>query len=77
MSSSTPHQWSIYPHTVLAFRPSKDWTKKPHESRLTRVRDKYRREGIRRTVSAVLLIHQHGHPHVIFFLHEQTQTYHL
>jgi hypothetical protein len=34
-------------------------------ARLTRMKDMYEREGMRRTVDAVLLVHQHNHPHVL------------
>jgi hypothetical protein len=34
-------------------------------ARLLRMKDMYEREGMRRTVDAVLLVHQHNHPHVL------------
>lgn len=34
-------------------------------ARLARMKDIYEREGMRRTVDAVLLVHQHNHPHVL------------
>eukprot|EP01120_Amphizonella_sp_Union-15-10_P009557 TRINITY_DN3645_c0_g1_i5.p1 TRINITY_DN3645_c0_g1~~TRINITY_DN3645_c0_g1_i5.p1 ORF type:complete len:223 (+),score=34.96 TRINITY_DN3645_c0_g1_i5:71-739(+) len=35
------------------------------KARLERMQEKYRQEGLRRTVEGVLLVHQHGHPHVL------------
>ncbi|CAL5219698.1 g1586 [Coccomyxa viridis] len=35
------------------------------QERLSRMEDKYRREGIRRSVEAVILVHDHNHPHVL------------
>jgi len=32
-------------------------------ARLARMQSKYEQEGLRRTVEAVLLVHQHNHPH--------------
>eukprot|EP00027_Filamoeba_sp_ATCC50430_P009061 CAMPEP_0168558484 /NCGR_PEP_ID=MMETSP0413-20121227/9999_1 /TAXON_ID=136452 /ORGANISM="Filamoeba nolandi, Strain NC-AS-23-1" /LENGTH=177 /DNA_ID=CAMNT_0008589617 /DNA_START=143 /DNA_END=673 /DNA_ORIENTATION=+ len=34
-------------------------------ARLARMRYKYEREGLRRTVEGILLVHQHKHPHVL------------
>lgn len=34
-------------------------------ARLARLEAKYESEGLRRTVEGVLLIHEHGHPHVL------------
>jgi hypothetical protein len=34
-------------------------------ARLQRMKEKYEKEGMRRTVEAVLLVHQHNHPHVL------------
>lgn len=33
--------------------------------RLKRMQEKYEKEGMRRTVEGVLLVHQHNHPHVL------------
>ncbi|EFN55436.1 hypothetical protein CHLNCDRAFT_12869, partial [Chlorella variabilis] len=33
--------------------------------RLERLKEKYAREGLRRSVEAVLVVHEHGHPHVL------------
>ena len=33
--------------------------------RLTRMKEKYEKDGMRRSVEAVLLVHKHGHPHVL------------
>lgn len=35
------------------------------ETFLQRLERKYNEEGLRRSVSAVLLVHEHGHPHVL------------
>jgi cleavage and polyadenylation specificity factor subunit 5 len=34
-------------------------------TRLARMKEKYEKEGMRRSVEAVLLVHQHGHPHLL------------
>ena len=34
-------------------------------SRLNRMKEKYEKEGMRRSVDGVLLVHQHNHPHVL------------
>lgn len=33
--------------------------------RLARMKEKYLKEGMRRSVDCILLVHQHGHPHVL------------
>ncbi|KAL0480103.1 cleavage and polyadenylation specificity factor subunit 5 [Acrasis kona] len=33
--------------------------------RLARMKDKYFKEGMRRSVDCILLVHQHGHPHIL------------
>ena len=35
------------------------------QARLLRMEEQYEREGQRRTVEGVLLVHQHKHPHVL------------
>ncbi len=35
------------------------------QARLHRMKEKYDKEGMRRTVDAVLLVHQHNHPHIL------------
>ena len=62
-------------HPILDIYPVENYTfgtKEPqHEkdksvaTRLARMKDKYEKEGMRRTVEAVLLVYQHGHPHVL------------
>eukprot|EP01098_Paradermamoeba_levis_P013552 TRINITY_DN6209_c0_g1_i2.p1 TRINITY_DN6209_c0_g1~~TRINITY_DN6209_c0_g1_i2.p1 ORF type:complete len:230 (+),score=55.05 TRINITY_DN6209_c0_g1_i2:887-1576(+) len=34
-------------------------------ARLARMKDKYEKEGLRRTVEGILVVHQHNHPHVL------------
>jgi len=34
-------------------------------ARLARMKEKYEKEGLRRTVEAILLVHQHKHPHIL------------
>jgi hypothetical protein len=34
-------------------------------ARLTRMKEKYEQEGMRRSVDGILLVHQHKHPHVL------------
>lgn len=36
-------------------------------SRLERLKDKYGKEGVRHSVDAVVLVYEHGHPHVLLF----------
>eukprot|EP00741_Cyanophora_paradoxa_P021319 tig00021348_g20579.t1 len=35
------------------------------QARLDRMRSKYEKEGIRRTVEGILLVHNHNHPHIL------------
>jgi len=35
------------------------------QARLTRMKEKYESQGLRRSVEAILLVHQHNHPHVL------------
>jgi len=34
-------------------------------SRLTRMKETYEKEGIRKTVEAIIIVHDHGHPHIL------------
>ena len=34
-------------------------------ARMQRMQEKYEKEGMRRTVEGVLLVHSHGHPHLL------------
>lgn len=34
-------------------------------ARLQRMQENYNKEGMRRTVEGVMLVHQHKHPHVL------------
>eukprot|EP01095_Lingulamoeba_sp_RSL-Kostka_P004016 TRINITY_DN15118_c0_g1_i1.p1 TRINITY_DN15118_c0_g1~~TRINITY_DN15118_c0_g1_i1.p1 ORF type:complete len:199 (+),score=60.69 TRINITY_DN15118_c0_g1_i1:90-686(+) len=34
-------------------------------ARLARMKDKYEKEGLRRVVEAVMIVHEHNHPHVL------------
>lgn len=34
-------------------------------ARLQRMKDTYEREGLRRSVDGILLVHQNNHPHVL------------
>ena len=34
-------------------------------ARLARMQENYNKEGMRRTVEGVMLVHQHQHPHVL------------
>ncbi|KAK9834547.1 hypothetical protein WJX74_004253 [Apatococcus lobatus] len=36
---------------------------------MDRLRDRYRKEGMRQSVEGILLVHEHNHPHVILFQH--------
>ena len=45
-----------------ASKPDKDATV---AEAMIRLKDKYEREGMRRTVEAILLVNQHDHPHVL------------
>lgn len=35
------------------------------KQRMARLEEKYKQQGLRRTVEGVLLVHQHGHPHLL------------
>eukprot|EP00933_Yihiella_yeosuensis_P074886 TRINITY_DN83988_c0_g1_i2.p1 TRINITY_DN83988_c0_g1~~TRINITY_DN83988_c0_g1_i2.p1 ORF type:complete len:198 (-),score=24.77 TRINITY_DN83988_c0_g1_i2:137-730(-) len=56
--------WPLYPQggydsQMAKPKPAKD------EPLILRKRRKYESEGMRRTVRAVLLVHVHGHPHIL------------
>mmetsp|Transcript_50234 Transcript_50234/g.92810 ORF Transcript_50234/g.92810 Transcript_50234/m.92810 type:complete len:203 (+) Transcript_50234:115-723(+) len=56
--------WPVYAQSgydsqLAKQRPQKD------DPLIVRRKKKYEREGMRRTVQAVLLVHMHGHPHVL------------
>lgn len=53
---------SSYTFTTKAAQPEED----PSVSaRLQRLQNQYQDWGLRRTVEAVLLVHEHGHPHIL------------
>jgi len=47
---------------------------KDRKPRFTRLHEKYEKEGIRRSVRAVFLVHVHGHPHLICLQKNQDGT---
>eukprot|EP00906_Rhabdomonas_costata_P017530 RCo025312 len=51
-----------YTFSMKDQQPEKDPSQ---AARLQRLKDKYEMEGMRRSVDAVLLVHQHSHPHVL------------
>ena len=53
---------SNYTFGSKASKPDKDATV---AEAMMRLKDKYEREGMRRTVEAILLVNQHDHPHVL------------
>ena len=53
---------SNYTFGSKASKPDKDATV---AEAMIRLKDKYEREGMRRTVEAILLVNQHDHPHVL------------
>ena len=44
-------------------------------ARLQRMKERYDQEGLRRTVDAVIVVHQHSHPHVLIL--QQGSTFKL
>lgn len=53
---------SSYTFTTKSAQPEED----PSVSaRLQRLQNQYEDFGMRRTVESVLLVHEHGHPHVL------------
>ncbi|KIY98598.1 Cleavage and polyadenylation specificity factor subunit 5 [Monoraphidium neglectum] len=58
---------AVYPVTGYKFgqkgaKPDKDGSA---ADRMARLKAKYEREGLRRSVDAVIVVQQHGHPHVL------------
>eukprot|EP01063_Lacrimia_lanifica_P001757 TRINITY_DN1090_c0_g1_i4.p1 TRINITY_DN1090_c0_g1~~TRINITY_DN1090_c0_g1_i4.p1 ORF type:complete len:197 (+),score=88.82 TRINITY_DN1090_c0_g1_i4:66-656(+) len=62
MSKVDIHSLENYNIGLKAAHPSKDGST---EARLRRMQAKYEKEGMRRTVEAVILVHEHNHPHVL------------
>jgi cleavage and polyadenylation specificity factor subunit 5 len=51
-----------YTFSMKDAQPDRDNSQK---ARIQRLKDRYQKEGMRRSVDAVLVVHQHGHPHVL------------
>lgn len=58
----TLHPLSAYTFTTKAAQPEEDPSV---AARLQRLQNNYEDYGIRRTVEGVLVVHDHGHPHVL------------
>jgi cleavage and polyadenylation specificity factor subunit 5 len=58
---------NIYPPTnyVMGTKEPKYEKESSVKDRLDRMAEQYKREGMRRVVEGVLLVHAHGHPHVL------------
>mmetsp|Transcript_91005 Transcript_91005/g.253343 ORF Transcript_91005/g.253343 Transcript_91005/m.253343 type:complete len:200 (+) Transcript_91005:169-768(+) len=56
--------WALYPQEAYDSQQAKPRPEK-EEPPLKRRKRKYDSEGMRRVVKAVLLVHVHGHPHVL------------
>lgn len=58
---------TVYPVTNYTFgsKPPKYEKDTTVVQRMERLKDKYAREGPRRSVDAAILVHDHGHPHVL------------
>jgi cleavage and polyadenylation specificity factor subunit 5 len=59
----------IYPIDNYSFG-SKEAKKERDNSvvaRLERLKEKYAKEGIRHSVDAIIIVYEHGHPHVLLF----------
>mmetsp|Transcript_161778 Transcript_161778/g.286799 ORF Transcript_161778/g.286799 Transcript_161778/m.286799 type:complete len:220 (+) Transcript_161778:49-708(+) len=57
-------EWHLYPQAAYDSQPGSAKKTKDEPVPLRRKR-KYENEGMRRTVRALLLVHVHGHPHVL------------
>ncbi|KAL4858339.1 Insulin-degrading enzyme-like 1 [Chlorella vulgaris] len=60
-------QLAVYPVGNYTFgsKPPKFEKDSSVATRMDRLKDKYSREGLRRSVDAVLVVHEHGHPHLL------------
>mmetsp|Transcript_3608 Transcript_3608/g.6131 ORF Transcript_3608/g.6131 Transcript_3608/m.6131 type:complete len:125 (-) Transcript_3608:466-840(-) len=60
------HQ-TVYPITNFKFGQKSAKVEKDTSvsARMSRMRNKYETEGPRRSVEAVLVVHQHNHPHIL------------
>eukprot|EP00756_Hemistasia_phaeocysticola_P015983 Hpha_TRINITY_DN15448_c2_g3::TRINITY_DN15448_c2_g3_i1::g.174490::m.174490/K14397/NUDT21, CPSF5, CFIM25; cleavage and polyadenylation specificity factor subunit 5 len=58
---------SLYPleNYEFGFKPEAQEKDQSTTARLHRMRERFAKEGLRRTVDAVILFHQHRHPHVL------------
>uniref|UniRef100_A0A7S1AUS2 Cleavage and polyadenylation specificity factor subunit 5 n=1 Tax=Noctiluca scintillans TaxID=2966 RepID=A0A7S1AUS2_NOCSC len=69
-------EWPLHPQDSY---DSQQARAKPPKSdpELVRRKQKYEREGMRRTVQAVLLVHIQGHPHVLALRNQGTNSFRL
>jgi cleavage and polyadenylation specificity factor subunit 5 len=58
---------TIYPVGNYSFgtKPAKIEKDTAVAQRMERLKEKYVKEGVRKSVDAVLLVYEHGHPHVL------------
>ncbi|KAI7835261.1 hypothetical protein COHA_010837, partial [Chlorella ohadii] len=64
---AAPAQLNVFPVGNYTFgsKPPKFEKDSNVSARMERLKEKYAREGLRRSVDAVLVVHEHGHPHVL------------
>jgi len=69
---------ALYPLTDCTFgsKEAKPDRYPTNDHKLARLREKYKKEGLQRSVEAVLLVHNHGHPHILL-LQKANQTFTL
>jgi cleavage and polyadenylation specificity factor subunit 5 len=78
--------WVVYPQNRYEFHSvekpkhalgSEDASSTKVLSPIEKLAKRYESEGMRRTVSAVVLVHVHSHPHVLLLVDNVTKEYKL
>ena len=64
------HEIDNYTFGTKEAKPEKD----SHVKRMSRMAEKYKEEGMRRTVECVLLLHNKQHPHVLLLQQGQASA---
>lgn len=57
--------WVVFPQDQYETQITNNDAKPPKKPLFNRMQEKYEKDGIRRSVRAVFLMHIHGHPHVL------------
>lgn len=74
-------EWAVYPESNYTFESDNalgsKWGSGAVEMLLTKRQEAYLREGTRRSVAAVFLVHRAEYPHVLLLLEQQQQKYSL